>query len=355
MRKAWVFFLFREVKKVLVEGQKVEVIWSGRTKNYYIDKGYEFTGWKEPFYVDPHDLPPKSHKRVKVVCDYCSKEYTMTWDDYLRRVGEKCSCHRCGRKKRAENNLAERQAYLHDRAKKSCDLKGYKLISKKEEIKDSHSVVSYECPKHGVHQMSLTNLVRGRGCPRCKGEIIQEYRRLTPNEISQRVKNCHGHLLNIDEYIDCETKNLLITCPLCGEPFITSLRAFCEYGGQPCPDCVSRESSGEKKIRLFLEKNRIDYRQEHRFSDCKDYTTLPFDFYLPENHMIIEYDGEHHFHPVSHWGGNDHFKKTQKHDKMKNKYCHDHDIKLIRIPYTNFNHIEEILDKELEPYVKDIV
>lgn len=41
------------------------------------------------------------------------------------------------------------------------------------------------------------------------------------------------------------------------------------------------------------------------------------------------------------------FEKTQKHDEIKTQYCIDHNIHLIRIPYWDFDNIEEILKKEL--------
>ena len=36
--------------------------------------------------------------------------------------------------------------------------------------------------------------------------------------------------------------------------------------------------------------------------------------------------------------------KQQYHDKLKDEYCRDNNIRLIRIPYTQINEIEEILD-----------
>ena len=35
-------------------------------------------------------------------------------------------------------------------------------------------------------------------------------------------------------------------------------------------------------------------------------------------------------------------------DNIKTKYCEDNNIKLIRIPYWNYNNIEQILELELK-------
>ena len=73
-----------------------------------------------------------------------------------------------------------------------------------------------------------------------------------------------------------------------------------------------------------------------------------FDFYLPNFNLCIEYDGLQHFKSVKYWGGIEGFKKLKKHDKIKNKFCKSNNIKLLRIKYTKFNKIEEILTKFLK-------
>ena len=39
---------------------------------------------------------------------------------------------------------------------------------------------------------------------------------------------------------------------------------------------------------------------------------------------------------------------TQRNDNIKNQYCKDNNIKLVRIPYWEFDNIENILEKELK-------
>jgi very-short-patch-repair endonuclease len=65
--------------------------------------------------------------------------------------------------------------------------------------------------------------------------------------------------------------------------------------------------------------------------------------------VCVEYDGSQHYHPVEYFGGEKVFKETQKSDAIKNKYCSDNGIKLIRIPYKNKSsaEIETVLKKEL--------
>lgn len=69
-----------------------------------------------------------------------------------------------------------------------------------------------------------------------------------------------------------------------------------------------------------------------------------FDFYV-ENKYLIEYDGIQHFSPGSGWNTLEQLKKTQEKDKLKNLWCQQHNIPLIRIPYT---HLDEITIEDLK-------
>lgn len=87
-------------------------------------------------------------------------------------------------------------------------------------------------------------------------------------------------------------------------------------------------------------------QQEKWFSDCRDINPLPFDFYLPNSNQIIEFDGKQHFDQSSlfyHTTLSD----QKSHDEIKNKYCKDNNIGLLRIPYWEINNINSILDNYL--------
>lgn len=102
--------------------------------------------------------------------------------------------------------------------------------------------------------------------------------------------------------------------------------------------CGCRHSSKwEMFISEYLKSLNIDFKFQKRFTDCKNdkgSDMLPFDFYIPSKNIIIEYDGLHHFESIKGWGGKEKFKITQRNDEIKNTYCKDNNITLIRIPYT---------------------
>lgn len=97
------------------------------------------------------------------------------------------------------------------------------------------------------------------------------------------------------------------------------------------------KSKWEMFIDNLLVGLNIDFIPQKRFPDCvnqKGSDMLPFDFYLPDYNLIIEYDGEHHFQPVKGWGGEEKFNITQQNDYIKTNYCQKNNITLLRIPYT---------------------
>lgn len=61
--------------------------------------------------------------------------------------------------------------------------------------------------------------------------------------------------------------------------------------------------------------------------------------------ICIEYDGEQHFNINEYFGGEKEFNNIKQNDEIKNKYCIENNINLIRIPYYDFNNIDNILNK----------
>jgi very-short-patch-repair endonuclease len=102
-------------------------------------------------------------------------------------------------------------------------------------------------------------------------------------------------------------------------------------------------SSGEHAVRSVLDDMKISFDRQMKFQDCKDVRMLPFDFYIPQYNSAIEFDGQQHFKPVKLFGGVKAFKTTQHHDAIKTTYCVTKGIRLLRIKYTEFEQIQELI------------
>lgn len=81
-------------------------------------------------------------------------------------------------------------------------------------------------------------------------------------------------------------------------------------------------------------------------------TNAKFDFYV-EDKYLIEYDGETHFNSNLHgWFTEDKLEAQLERDAIKNKWCKENNIPLIRIPYTILKYLKiEDLLLETSPYI----
>ena len=198
-----------------------------------------------------------------------------------------------------------------------------------------------KCPKHGIFKQTPNNhLTKKQGCPKCNGGV-----RFTTNDFISKAKKIHGNKYDYSlvDYTNTYTKIKII----CQKHGVFSQRPDNHLNNSGCPIC--NESKGEKNIRLFLKKNKISYIKQFVFEDCKDKRVLPFDFYLPDYNIIIEFDGIQHF-EIRDIFGEDNFIQTQKHDIIKNDYCKNNNIHLLRIKYTEINNINKILEKKIIHY-----
>lgn len=103
----------------------------------------------------------------------------------------------------------------------------------------------------------------------------------------------------------------------------------------------TKKSKGERVIASILTELNIDFETQHVFYDCrsKNNRVLYFDFYLPGYNICIEYDGEQH---QKGWKRDlNTLPAIKERDKIKDKYCIQNNIQLIRIPYTELKNINE--------------
>lgn len=335
------------------ENQLVEIKWNSNNKEWFESKGYVFTKRYDVFLVKAKDLRSTSKCRIVAKCDYCGNEYETSFAVLIngRSVVQKDCCPNCTGKKTSEVSWNRRANKYIGLARKVCEENGYTLLTTEDEYTDVKMTISFICPKHGVQTAMLENVIRGHKCSRCSYEQRGAEKRHDIEYVVDAIESVNGNkLLNPESYKDATTRNLEILCS-CGNVFTTSLSNYTKHGVTTCYSCSCKESIGEKIIREFLENHKINFEQEKRFDDCRNKKPLPFDFYLPDYNLIIEFDGQHHYEDVN-YGNMD---ITVMHDNIKNEYCKSHNIDLLRIPYWEGNNIEQILKEKLCLQVKDIV
>lgn len=100
--------------------------------------------------------------------------------------------------------------------------------------------------------------------------------------------------------------------------------------------CGCQKSKGELKISQLLQSYNILFEQEKTFNNFIYADTnrkAQFDFYIVNKNYLIEFDGKQHF-KIGGWNNNKSLNKCLEHDKIKNEWCLNNNIPLIRIPYT---------------------
>ena len=147
--------------------------------------------------------------------------------------------------------------------------------------------------------------------------------------------NRYGKLIALEPTEKRVSSNVVWKCQCdCGNICEVSL-GYLQNGNVKSCGCIGR-SYGESCIQQMLNDENISYTVQKTFNGCRFIKTnalAKFDFYINDNY-VIEYDGEQHFH-AREFGYfiEENFQLIREHDKIKNQYCFEHNIPLIRIPY----------------------
>lgn len=131
-------------------------------------------------------------------------------------------------------------------------------------------------------------------------------------------------------------------CHNCEQIYYCSTEAL--QSGRIVSCGCKHKSNGEIKIAKILMENNINFSEQYTFSDLigENNIKLKFDFAIFEKNKLVrlvEFDGEQHFNPQSFSQDENTFEKGRMRDKKKNEYCIQHNIPLVRIPYTELNNL----------------
>lgn len=197
---------------------------------------------------------------------------------------------------------------------------------------DNHTNILHRCKIDGYEWLaSPRNILSGKGCPVCAGN-----KKCGHEEYIKKVAKINNNIEVVGTYINAHT-SILHRCKIDGNEWYATPNRI--LSGRGCPKC--NESKGEKIIANWLDENNILYEPQKRFENCRSKKPLPFDFYLPHYNICIEYNGIQHYEPIDYFGGEERFKENVKRDKIKENYCSENNICLIKIAY-NMDIYEEL-------------
>jgi hypothetical protein len=213
-------------------------------------------------------------------------------------------------------------------------------------FKTLHKPICITCKKHNhsFETKPCVLLQNKGGCVFCSEERHREkHHQKMFNKFLEKSKTIHGNSYDyslVTEYVNSFSP-INIICKTHGV-YETTADAHI-YGKSGCPICS--KSKGEAKIEMFLTCNNIEYTpQKYIIINGSRHF---FDFYLPKYELFIEYDGKQHFHPIKHFGGEPALKVIKERDEIKNDFCRSNSKLLLRIPYTSYSEIDDILEQQL--------
>lgn len=299
---------------------------------FICDVDYEKDTWK-------NKKIKKSQKRRKswFACPYCGKSFVSRLDGVESGAVKSCGCrHSLTSSKNVQTMLNKRPEICYDLS--ILNKKFYSLTPICPTIlrdDDGNVIWCCQCDCGGYKLVAKTNLVSGhvKYCDKCARSrkalqyIGKKFGKLQILGLTNK-RYTNGCII-CKVKCDCGTvKEMPLT-------FIVRKKGFV----RSCGKC--NFSSGEERVKNCLIDMNINFETEYIFKKCINPKTnhhLRFDFYLPDYNCCIEYDGEQHYKETTMCS--DSLSDRQFRDNIKNKFCTNNGIGLVRIPYVDLDKID---------------
>lgn len=257
--------------------------------------------------------------RINHMCVIHNYEWLITPIGALNGNG----CPECHKQRLSESKSKTHDDYIRELYNVHPNIKPL------EEYKGALVPIKHQCLIDNHIWVTSPVSVLNHDCPKCSNKAVP-----TQEEYIDRLKEINPSISVIGKYTTMKN-NIKVRCDVDG--FEWEARADVLLRGSRCPFCASK-SLGEISIKNYLDNHMVEYECQKRFAECKSDRTLPFDFYIAKTNTCIEYDGVQHFEPVDFAGrgykwAEEQYNKTRERDLIKDNFCRQNGITLIRIPY----------------------
>ena len=299
----------------------------------------------------------KEEIEKKIIDKYGTDEFELL-NFSVSKAPVSFKCLRCGK----INNLKRLDSLFSSDKKNLCSCMRVRQLSKAGELLKKEFNNWYEtkgCQNYELIQGFTT--MKGKivlKCLKCNAEQKRDTRLLlkddrclccekkagftkTNEQIDKELKDKFGmEYIRVGDYKNSNTPILFKHS--CGKIFSMSPHQLMTDKGR-CP-CLRKESKGELKLKDILLKYNINYIEQYRIEDLKK---APFDFYLPDYNILIEYQGIQHFQPRDLFGGEEQLKIQQEIDSRKSSFAKNNGYKLIYFSYEEYKDLENLLVQRL--------
>lgn len=262
-----------------------------------------------------------SQTKLKCRCKICGYEWMVKPNTLLNG----CGCGKCYGLYRTNDDFKKQLKELHP------------YVSFEGNFNGNYGKLKFKCSLDGTEWTDVPkNVLRVKHCClTCQLRTLSERQTWTHEYYLERLQQVTKTIIPLERYVHNMTP-IKHKCLVCGLEWDTVPSNLLDSGS--CPECSS--TKGESMITYYLKLYNIEFECQKSFDGLKYKNPLKYDFYLPNNNILIEYDGEFHYFPIF---SEESFKVEKIRDEIKTNYAKENGIRLIRIPYWEFENIENIL------------
>ena len=313
---------------------------------------FEFIGFKDEI--------RNRDSRIYIKCSIHNEIRCTTIGDFLRSKDGGCR-HCAGDEAIHPNMLSNKQIY-EKLITKFGDYYDFSPILKEEELggMSGKRLITFICPKHGIKTLNLSSLMGKENNIPCSDCALEFYREQDKNECIKNIQEAiiwrnktyglNYKFIGFDrEYVNKNKLYALIKCITHNTVFKVKPRLFIEGSTiTKCEQCDLNRYKYEDACYKVLTSIGLKVIRQHPVKCYDDILnknrTLNVDFYLPDLNIIIEYDGcQHYMFNTRFHKTLDDYRDQVRRDIIKNQYCKDNNIPLLRITYRDNKRIDEII------------
>ena len=275
----------------------------------------------------------KTREPSKVKCLDCGKIHEFKVASKVAERHYFCQC----KDQKTLKALEKSKQIIEDNLKKYFPKIEFEILN----FGSSYEPITVKCKKCGLiktyaNTQNLYNLTHYCNCD-IEKYSIEELTKMLPITVREEFEILNEIASTANDKIKVRHKD-------CGFIFETKI-PYLKFKDINCPQCQRKYSKGEKAIRKYLEKNKLNFETQYHFSNT-EIVKLSFDFKVNFNNKIylIEFQGIQHFKPVEWFGGEERYKKQIKYDNEKKIFCKKNNYIFIEILYSDLDNIDNILN-----------
>lgn len=208
-----------------------------------------------------------------------------------------------------------------------------------------------DCDKNKTFEVPAYYLTGGK--KKSCGCLKQEKDRMPKGNVIDEIGHKYGHLTVVARAGSDKNGQAIWSCQCdCGNPNLIQVLGGNLRKGHTISCGCERRSHGEVIVKNLLDQAGIPYETEKGLFRYANNHIARFDFFV-DNKYLIEYDGETHYKKNLHgWHTEEKLNAQLERDVIKNQWCKENNIPLIRIPYT---HTKELCIEDLRLETSDFI